>query len=101
MWLHCGSLVLSLYLIMSENVKRMAGTYEIINSVHIGSKESFLAKLDILQETVQEGYFAFSPEELDAYLRTYAKAGYPMVSHSEKYREAYRPAYRIVQRNLL
>ena len=27
---------------MSENVKRMAGTYEIINSVHIGSKEIVL-----------------------------------------------------------
>ena len=67
-------------------------------SLHTGSKESFLAKLDILREAVQEGYFAFSPEELDAYLSTYAKAGYPMVSHSDTYRRAYTPAYRIVLR---
>ncbi len=67
-------------------------------SLHTGSKESFLAKLDILREAVREGHFAFSPEELDAYLRTYAKAGYPMVSHSDAYRSAYAPAYRIILR---
>jgi len=35
-------------------------------------------------------------EELEAYLEEYKRAGYPMVSHSEQYRQAYKPAYRIV-----
>ena len=40
-------------------------------------------------------------EELEDYLTEYQKAGYPMVSHSEQYRKAYRPAYRIVLKRLL
>ena len=34
--------------------------------------------------------------ELEEYLESYKKAGYPMVSHSQRYRDAYKPAYRIV-----
>ncbi len=68
-------------------------------ALHIGSRESFLAKLDVLREAAREEHFAFSPEELDAYLRAYAEAGYPMVSHSDAYRRAYAPAYRIVLRS--
>lgn len=63
---------------------------------HAGTLDSFLIKLDILRQTVQEGCFRFSSEELETYLCTYAAAGYPMVSHSEAYRRSYKPAYRIV-----
>ena len=65
-------------------------------SLHTGSVESFLEKLEILRQTVREGYFRFSLPVLKDYLRSYAEAGYPMVSHSEAYRRAYAPAYRIV-----
>ena len=68
-------------------------------NLHAGSMERFLSKLDVLQEAVLEGHFAFSPEELDTYLRAYAEAGHPMVSHSDAYRRAYAPAYRIVLRS--
>lgn len=63
---------------------------------HTGTLDSFLIKLDILRQTVQEGCFRFSSKELETYLCTYAAAGYPMVSHSEAYRRSYKPAYRIV-----
>lgn len=69
--------------------------------LHTGSKECFLAKLAVLREAVREGYFSFSSAELDTYLRTYAEAGYPMVSHSDTYRRAYAPAYRIVLRSCI
>lgn len=65
-------------------------------NLHTGSRESFLVKLDVLREAVREGHFAFPPEELECYLQAYAEAGYPMVSHSDAYRRAYAPAYRIV-----
>ena len=39
--------------------------------------------------------FTLSPT-LENYLEAYKEAGYPMVSHSEQYRQAYKPAYRIV-----
>ena len=63
---------------------------------HQGSREEFLEKLDLLRALTREGIFRFGTAELEAYLEAYRAAGYPMVSHSPRFREAYRPAYRIV-----
>lgn len=68
--------------------------------IHQGSLESFLPKLTLLESLTKEGAFGFSMEELDTYLRTYAQAGYPMVSHSDTYRRLYHPAYRVVLEEL-
>ena len=62
-----------------------------------GSMSSFLQKLEALRQLTREGCFAFGMEELEAYLAEYEKAGFPPVSHSEAYRKAYRPAYRVVK----
>lgn len=61
-----------------------------------GTLEDFLPKLALLRELTVEGTFEFSPQTLDTYLEEYARAGYPMVSHSERYRQTYHPAYRVV-----
>ena len=66
-----------------------------------GSLEEFLEKLEILRKVTGEGRFTFTPEDLEVYLAQYRRAGYPMVSHSPRYREAYHPAYRILPRELL
>lgn len=63
---------------------------------HTGNMQSFLKKLDVLREITKEGVFTFDLEALNAYLTEYEAMGYPAVSHSEQYREAYHPAYRIV-----
>ena len=63
---------------------------------HQGSREEFLEKLDLLRALTREGIFPFGTAELEAYLEAYRAAGYPMVSHSPRFREAYQPAYRIV-----
>ena len=68
---------------------------------HQGSLQGFLLKLDILRKVTATGVFAFTPEELEAYLEAYKQAGYPMVSHSQQYRDAYKPAYRILQQKIL
>lgn len=68
---------------------------------HTGSMNGFLLKLDILRKVTASGAFGFSSEELERYLDVYEQAGYPMVSHSEQYRQAYKPAYRIVQLRML
>lgn len=62
-----------------------------------GTLPRFLEKLEVLRRLTGEGVFAFDLEALDAYLLEYAGAGYPMVSHSEVYRRAYHPAYRIIR----
>ena len=65
-------------------------------SVH-GSMECFLQDLDLLKMLTQQGSMPFSDRELEQYLSGYAAAGYPMVSHSEIYRNTYHPAYRVLQ----
>lgn len=66
---------------------------------HRGEQEGFLDKLNLLHELVSQGGFPFSAEELQEYLSGYAAAGYPAVSHSEVYRKAYHPAYRVIHRD--
>ncbi len=63
---------------------------------HKGSVDSFREKLSILRESTEEGLFSFTPEALSEYLAEYERAGFPAVSHSNIYRESYKPAYRIV-----
>ncbi len=63
---------------------------------HKGSADSFREKLSVLREVTEEGLFSFTPEALNEYLSEYGKAGFPAVSHSNEYRESYKPAYRIV-----
>ena len=67
-------------------------------NVHQGSLDNFLEKLEILWKLTQEGRMPFSANALETYLEAYRRAGYPMVSHSEAYRNAYSPAYRIIFR---
>ncbi|MGM9640315.1 MAG: hypothetical protein ACI3V3_03005 [Faecousia sp.] len=64
---------------------------------HKGNLDSFKEKLAVLTEVTEGGVFAFGADELCTYLDEYANAGYPAVSHSPEYRQAYKPAYRIVQ----
>lgn len=67
-----------------------------------GSMTKFTEKLGRLQDMQNRcGIFAFSADELAAYLRKYAEGGFPPVSHSDVYRKAYCPAYRVVSEELL
>ncbi len=68
--------------------------------IHLGSRSSFRTKLDLLKDKFDYFNFDFSLEELESYLADYEAAGFPMVSHSPEYREAYAPAYRVVEDRL-
>ena len=56
-----------------------------------GSKENFMKKLSDLKELN-----LFPAQELDEYLNDYLKKESWMISHSEVYREWYRPHYRVL-----
>lgn len=68
---------------------------------HQGSMDRFLKKIDLLRDLTKQGVFSFSSEDLEEYLEDYINRGCPMVSHSDIYRDEYRPAYRVVRRNCL
>lgn len=61
-----------------------------------GDTQLFRRKLEVLRGMTEEGKAPFSLPELDAYLDRYLADGCPAATHSERYREAYQPAYRLV-----
>ncbi|MBR1842460.1 MAG: hypothetical protein IJ788_04210 [Oscillospiraceae bacterium] len=67
--------------------------------MHRGDMSSFIEKLEILR--LNADIFPFSAEELNSYLDYYISQGCPMVSHSDEYRNAYHPAYRVVMKSLI
>lgn len=65
-----------------------------------GSAVSFKQKLELLQSECALGLFGFDTDELTRYLTKYEKEGYPPVSHSKIYHDAYHPSYRVVAESL-
>jgi len=63
---------------------------------HRGDIRSFENKLGVLRDCCERGLLPFSSSDLDKYICSYREQGYPVVSHSEIYRETYHPSYRIV-----
>ncbi|MGI6485894.1 MAG: uridine kinase family protein [Tepidanaerobacteraceae bacterium] len=64
-----------------------------------GSKNSFENKLDVFSHCCRKKELPYDPHEVVAYLLAYRKKGYPPVSHSNIYKIAYSPAYRIVKKD--
>lgn len=64
-----------------------------------GDRAAFLQKLELLRSLTAEGAFGFGSAALEAYLAPYIAAGCPSLRHSEAYRQAYCPAYRVVRRD--
>ena len=62
----------------------------------VGTRESFENKLEILVECCKSGALPFDEAQVRAYLKEYRQQGYPAVSHSDRFREQYHPAYRVV-----
>ena len=61
-----------------------------------GSMDAFRKSLSLLEELTLAGQMPFSTGALKNYLAEYEAAGYPAVSHSDEYRSAYHPAYRVL-----
>ena len=58
---------------------------------------AFQKQLALLSRLAEEGYFSFTTEDFSAYVREYWKSGLHAVHHSDAYRIAYAPAYRVIR----
>lgn len=81
-----------------------AVSLETVNAVFVwsaaqvqGTTAEFEETLGVLDALCAAGRLPFSQKALRVYLADYQAAGYPPVSHSEAYRAARRPAYRVVR----
>ena len=92
-----GIVRVNLAAVREEDLEQLGQDFIASAAKHKGTLDSFLNKLEVLQTLTTGGVFAFDLDALNTYLSEYKAAGYPAVSHSEHYRQAYKPAYRIIR----
>ena len=63
-----------------------------------GSTANYKNKLNMLKRYCAAGDLPFNPHTLTAYISSLKKQGWPPISHSDTYRAAYHPAYRVVKK---
>ena len=91
-----GIVRVNLAAVKPEDLEQLGRDFIRSAAKHKGTLDSFLNKLEVLRMLTTEGVFAFDLDALNTYLSEYKAAGYPVVSHSEQYRQAYIPAYRVI-----
>lgn len=96
-----GIVRVNLAALKPEQLDALGGAFLASAAQITGNKDRFLRKLDMLCKLTEAGLFSFDSSALKEYLTQYAAAGYPPVSHSPMYREAYHPAYRIILQEYL
>ena len=93
-----GIIRVNLAAVKPEDLERLGRAFIDSAAKHKGTMDRFLNKLEVLRKLANEGVFNFDTNALNAYLSEYEAAGYPAVSHSPEYRQAYKPAYRIIRK---
>ena len=93
-----GIVRVNLAAVKAEDLERLGRAFIDSAAKHKGTMDRFLNKLEVLRKLANEGVFNFDTNALNAYLSEYEAAGYPAVSHSPEYRQAYKPAYRIIRK---
>lgn len=63
----------------------------------VGSMERFCRQLDALEEMAASGEIPLDAEETQRFLAQYRASGCPATRHSQTFRDAYQPAYRVVR----
>ena len=93
-----GIVRVNLAAVREEALEQLGQDFIASAAKHKGTLDSFLNKLEVLISLTADGVFTFDADALNAYLSEYKAAGYPAVSHSPEYRQAYNPAYRVILR---
>lgn len=92
-----GIVRVNLAAVKEENLEQLGRDFIRSAAEHKGNLQSFKKKLSVLLELAKRGVFTFGIDDLRTYLAEYETAGCPAVSHSQQYRAAYQPAYRIIK----
>lgn len=64
-----------------------------------GTAEELEEKLAVLTALAREGRLPFSPREVEAAVSQWRREGFPLRRHSDSFRTAYAPAYRVIRRD--
>jgi hypothetical protein len=89
------------YLAGGHTVKVLIDAFVQTGRTYQGAPEKLEKFCGCLGEFASAGSIPFSRDEVERYFQTIIERGYPIVHHSDTYRHAYRPAYRVVALDLL
>ncbi len=81
-----------------ENYPLEALNRDFVRSARLrrGDQDAFRWEAEVLRAMAARGALPFSAQDLERELAPYLAAGCPPLSHSARYRDAYRPAYRVL-----
>jgi hypothetical protein len=89
------------YLAAGHDLGALADAFEATASATPGSRDKLERFCGCLGDLADARGIPFSRAEVTAYVAAIAAQDYPVVHHSQAYRTAYRPAYRVVALELL
>lgn len=81
--------------------RELAGMFSCTAAGCVGDEGLFYETLSLLEEMTEAGEMPFSAAALREYLTVYRASGCPAVSHSETFRKAYDPHYRVIRKDFL
>ena len=74
----------------------MAEYFCLSAKIESDGKVKLLEKIAVARELIEDGTIALSLSDFDELHDKWREAGYPAIHHSESFREAYHPAYRVI-----
>jgi hypothetical protein len=89
------------YVAARRDLDKLADAFLETAAAYAGSADKLAKFCACLGDLADAGGIAFSRAEVAAYFDPIIARGYPVVRHSEDYRAAYQPAYRVVDIQLL
>lgn len=84
------------YLFTGLSQKTLASLFFLSAKDEKGEEEELILGLSEARRLTEAGLFPFSLGEFEKAVAAWEKAGFPPLHHSEKFRETYRPAYRVI-----
>ena len=89
------------YVAAGHDLDKLAEAFVQTAATYTGSRDKLAKFCACLGDLADAGGIPFSRAQVDTYFDSIVAQGYPVVHHSEDYRTAYRPAYRVVDIQLL
>jgi hypothetical protein len=89
------------YIAADHDLAKLADAFVETAQSYEGSRDKLKKFCACLGDLAQSGGIPFSKERIADYFTEVAAGGYPAVHHSKAYRDAYRPAYRVVSLDFL
>lgn len=79
----------------------MAKYFCLSAKVEPDGRERLLEKIAVARELIRDGTIPLSLRDFDELNEKWREAGYPAIHHSDSFREAYHPAYRVIANEYL